>query len=152
MDRPIVPAGVRVMTIIAAEEGPNQYKISDDNPEGTCLKLRLADSNGGYRFVFDDLPQQLAWRAVQLAESLGIKPVNGALVLTPGELMNRELAVELSHYTSKAGKISAVVKRYLPPDAGLLSSDAIAAATPKATRQTTAQRITAALPDDEIPF
>ena len=52
--------------------------------------------------------------------------------------------MEITHYTSKAGKVSAVVKRYLP-----------ATATPEprsAARRTNAQKIVAALPDDEIPF
>ena len=147
LDRPIVPAGVRVMTILAAEEGPNQYKVCDENPDGMCLKLRLTDSSGGFKFVFDDIPKHLGWRAVQLAEAVGIKAVGGSLVLTPDELIDRQVAVEVSHYTSKAGKVSAVVKKYLPPDASLLSKTAVAAA-----KRTASQKITQNLPDDDIPF
>ena len=147
MERPIVPAGVRVMTILAAEEGPNQYKVCDENPEGMCLKLRLTDASGGYKFVFDDLPMQLGWRAVQLAEAVGIKAVGGSLVLTPEELIDRQVAVEVSHYTSKAGKVSAVVKKYLPPDASLLSKTAATAA-----KRTATKKVAADLPEDDIPF
>ena len=152
LERPIVPAGLRTMSIVAAEEGPNDYKTSDENPEGICLKLRLTDASGGFRFVFDDIPRHLGWRAKQLAESLGIEPAGGRLQIDPAAIVGRDLLVEISHYTSKAGKVSAVVKRYSLPDPKRLPKSAMAAAAPKAMRQTAAQRITAALPDDEIPF
>ena len=143
LERPIVPAGVRVMTILAAEEGPNQYKVCDENPDGLCLKLRLSDANGGFKFVFDDIPKHLAWRAVQLAESIGIKAVGNTLALTPEELIDRQLLVEVSHYTSKAGKVSAVVKKYLPPDASKLSKTAAKRAAGQKPTQ---------MPEDDIPF
>ena len=147
LERPIVPAGVRVMTILAAEEGPNQYKVCDENPQGMCLKLRLTDANGGFKFVFDDIPSHLGWRAAQLAEAVGIRAVSGNLVLTPDELVNRDVVVEISHYTSKAGKVSATVKKYLPPDPSKLSKTAVATA-----KRTASQKITQQLPQDDIPF
>jgi hypothetical protein len=143
IERPIVPSGVRVMTIVAAEEGPNQYKVCDENPAGMCLKLRLSDSGGSFKFVFDDIPKHLAWRAVQLADAVGIKAVGGSLVLTPEELLEQSILVEVSHYTSKAGKVSAVVKKYMPPDAAKM---------PKAAAKRPAQQKAASIPDDDIPF
>jgi hypothetical protein len=145
LERPIVPAGVRMMSILAAEEGPNEYKVCDENPQGMCLKLRLTDASGGFKFVFDDLPQHLGWRARQLADALGIQPdAGGRLTIDPATLVGRDVNVEVSHYTAKSGKISATVKKYLP-------------ATPKAKaasgpRKSVAQKLTAAMPDDEIPF
>ena len=144
LERPIVPAGTRVMTILAAEEGPNQYKVCDENPQGMCLKLRLTDASGGFKFVFDDIPSHLGWRAVQLAEAVGIKSVGGKLVLTPDELIDRQVLVEVSHYTSKAGKVSAVVKKYLPPDESKLSKSA--------AKRVAATKPATSLPDDDIPF
>jgi len=142
-DRPLVPAGTHTLTIRSASEGPNEYKRSDENPQGLCLKLRLA-SDGNHRFVFDDLPAHLAWRAQQLAAAVGIIAVDGRLTLRPDELEGQKVSVEITHYTSKAGKVSAVVKRYLP---------ATATPAPKsADRRTAAQKIVAALPDDDIPF
>ena len=146
LERPIVPAGVRSMSILAAEEGPNEYKVCDDNPQGMCLKLRLTDASGGFRFVFDDLPQHLGWRARQLADALGIQPdASGRLSIDPAPLVGRDVSVEVSHYTAKSGKVSAVVKKYLP-------ATTKAKAAPVASRKSVAQKITAALPDDEIPF
>jgi hypothetical protein len=145
-DREIVPAGIHTMTIVNVEEGPNEYKRSDANPDGLCIKLRL--STGTYKFVFDDIPKHLAWRAKQLAEAVGILPVGGKLSLSPDDLADKTVTVEISHYTSKAGKVSAVVKRYV---------QATATATPAAPkRQTLPQKAHAAFKaaggSDDIPF
>lgn len=117
IDRDIVPAGVHTMTIRHAEEGPNQYKTSDENPHGLCLKLRLSTVEGDYKFVFDDIPKHLGWRAKQLAEAVGIIAVGEKLSLAPDDLVDQVVQVEISHYTSKAGKVSAVVKRYVSQSA-----------------------------------
>jgi hypothetical protein len=143
IERDIVPAGVHTMTIRHAEEGPNQYKTSDENPQGMCLKLRLATNTGDYRFVFDDIPAHLGWRAKQLADALGVA-ANGATVsLDPATLEGRELTVEVSHYTSKAGKVSAVVKRY-----------AKATGTPKPAAQSKPRSVAPKFQEgsDAIPF
>ena len=142
-ERLLVPAGTHTLTIRSASEGPNEYKRSDENPEGLCIKLRLA-SDGNHRFVFDDIPMHLAWRAQQLAAAVGITPVHGKLTLRPDELEGQKVSVEITHYTSKAGKVSAVVKRYLPATT--------TPATKSADRRTAAQKIVAAMPDDDIPF
>jgi hypothetical protein len=141
-ERQIMPAGVHRMVIKHAEEGPNEYKRADNNPEGLCLKLRLADTDGKYKFVFDDLPQHLGWRAQQLAAAVGIIPVGERVSLVPDELVDQIVRVEVSHYTSKAGKVSAVVKKYLP------QADAPKAAKPRSQ----AAKVTAGLGSDDIPF
>jgi hypothetical protein len=142
-EREIAPAGRHLATIKKAEEGPNEWKRDEKtNPEGICLKLRLAI--GDYRFVFHDLPRHQPWLAKQLADALGIQPEGNTLRVVPEEIEGRDVEVEISHYTSKAGKVSAVVKRYLPP----LEKPA---AKPAAKKNTT-QKITASLPNDDIPF
>lgn len=146
IERDIVPAGLHRMTIRHAEEGPNQYKTSDENPDGMCVKLRLATVDGDYRFVFDDIPRHLGWRAKQLAEAVGIIPVSGRLSLEPDELVNQVVNVEISHYTSKAGKVSAVVKRYVSASAAPAAKVSKPAAKPKP------QKVAAAGPVDDIPF
>jgi hypothetical protein len=145
MERDIVPPGIHRMSVKHCEEGPNKYKTSDENPDGQCIKLRLATVEGQYKFVFDDIPKHLGWRAKQLAESLAIMPVGGRLSLSPDELVGQVVNVEISHYTSKAGKVSAVVKRYVP-------ASAVAAATPKPAMKPKPQKVAAAGPADDIPF
>lgn len=144
-DREIVPAGVHEMEIRYAEEGPNDWKTSPENPEGLCLKLRLA--TGNYKFVFDDIPQHLGWRAKQLADALGVSPDGQAISLEPDNLIGRTVRVEVSHYTSKAGRISAVAKRYLP------AAQATAAKPAKATKpRVSAVQVANDMSDDDIPF
>ena len=145
-ERDIVPAGTHRMVIRSAEEGPNEYKTSDTNPTGECLKLRLATAEGNYRFVFDDIPKHLAWRAANLADALGIKAVGERLTLTPDDCREQIVQVEISHYTSKAGKTSAVVKRYVPQTVA-------EKAKPAASRSRASATVAACdLPDDSIPF
>ena len=141
-ERPLVPPGTHVLTIVHADEGPNAYKQSDENPEGLCLKLRLG-TDGGHRFVFDDIPQHLAWRAKQFAAALAIVPAGEALDLEPSELVGQKVTVEIAHYTSKIGKVSAVVKRYVP------ATTAPKAKSKPATKSAT---VPPTFPDDEIPF
>jgi hypothetical protein len=145
VERDIVPAGIHRMTVKHCEEGPNQYKTSDENPDGQCIKLRLATVDGQYKFVFDDIPKHLGWRAKQLAEAVGILAASGRLSLKPDELVGQVVNVEISHYTSKANKVSAVVKRYVP-------ASAVAAATQKPAIKPKPQKVAAAGPADDIPF
>ncbi|NDH43470.1 MAG: hypothetical protein EBX62_06480 [Betaproteobacteria bacterium] len=79
------------------------------------------------------------------AAALAIVPAGEALDLEPSELVGQKVTVEIAHYTSKVGKVSAVVKKYVP-----------AVATPKAraTSPTAATKraVLASTPDDDIPF
>jgi cell division septation protein DedD len=147
-ERTIVPVGTHVATIKKAEEGPNEWKVDEvSNPTGVCLKLRL--SIGQHRFVFHDLPKHLPWMAKQLADALGIQPEGNTLRVVPSEIEGREVTVDIVHYTSKAGKVSAVVKRYVPATATPTT-----ATPPK--RQTLPQKAHAAFKasagSDDIPF
>ena len=144
-ERTIVPVGTHVATIKKAEEGPNQWKTDEtSNPDGICLKLRLAVSN--HKFIFHDLPKHQPWLAKQLADALGIMPEGNTLRVVPSEIEGREVTVEVTHYTAKSGNVSAVVKKYVP-----LASKA---AAPK--RQTLPQKAAAtfkaAAGADDIPF
>lgn len=146
-EREIVPVGTHRMVIRSADEGPNEYKRCDANPEGQCLKLRLATVEGNYRFVWDDIPAHLGWRARQLADALGMIPVDGRLTLRPDECSDQIVTVEISHYTTKAGETRAQVKRYVPASKAEKPK-------PAAAPRTRAAAVTAAsnLADDEIPF
>ncbi len=144
-ERTIVPVGTHTAVIKKAEEGPNQWKTDEtSNPDGICLKLRLAIGN--YKFVFHDLPKHQPWLAKQLADALGIQPEGNTLRVVPADIEGREVTVDVVHYTAKSGNVSAVVKRYVPLDAK--------PAAPK--RQTLPQKAAAtfkaAAGSDDIPF
>lgn len=144
-ERTIVPVGTHTAVIKKAEEGPNQWKTDEtSNPDGICLKLRLAIGN--YKFVFHDLPKHQPWLAKQLADALGIVPEGNTLRVVPADIEGREVTVDVVHYTAKSGNVSAVVKRYVPLDAK--------PAAPK--RQTLSQKAAATFKanggSDDIPF
>lgn len=145
-ERQIVPAGTHRLTIKAAEVGPNQYRTHERNPDGICLKLRL-ELDRYHKLVFDDLPQHQPWRGAQLAEALGIQADGNTLRVSPDVVSGQTVVAMVEHYTSKAGKTSAVVKRY------------ITAEKPEAPRspaaRTAAAKVKAASPgigNDDIPF
>lgn len=145
VEREIVPVGIHEMEIRHAEEGQNEWKQHETNPDGMCLKLRL--STGQYRFIFDDIPQHLGWRAKQLADALGQGVDGKSISLEPDSLIGQTIRVEVSHYTSKAGKVSAVVKKYLP------AVDRPAAKkVEKKPRVTTAVALASDDDDGDVPF
>jgi hypothetical protein len=142
----IVPAGTHLMEIKSAEEKANPYKQCDENPTGDCLSLRLSAVNGRFKFLFDDIPQHLGWRAKQLAAACGNDVAGGVLSLNPNDLIGRVITVEVSHYTSKAGKVSAVVKKYLPAQPAAASKPKVAAIRKPAAMVVENQS------EDTIPF
>lgn len=145
-ERQIVPAGTHKLTIKAAEVGPNEYRTHERNPDGICLKLRL-ELDRNHKLVFDDLPQHQPWRGAQLGEALGIVSEGNTLRVSPDVVSGQTVYAVVEHYTSKAGKTSAVVKRYLaPPERP--------AEKPPAAR-TPAAKVKAASPaigSDDVPF
>jgi len=142
-ERQIVPAGIHEMEIVHAEEGPNQYKVTEANPEGMCLKLRLKLAD--YKFVFHDIPQHLGWMAKRLAAAIGPEPDGQTVSLEPDDLIGKVVQVKVDHYTSKVGRLSAVVDKYLPAP----ESKKPAA---KRTRNTSAVALADEKFDDDIPF
>jgi hypothetical protein len=142
-EREIVPVGTHLATIKRAEEGPNQWKTSDTNPDGICLKVRLAIGN--HKFIFHDLPKHVPWLAKQLADALGIQPQGNTLRLVPADIEGREVRVEVEHYTSKAGRVSAVVKRYLP-------TASASSVPPKTKPQPRVREELKVAGSDDIPF
>ena len=115
-ERTLVPAGTHQMEIVHAEEGTSEWRRHDEkNPDGACLKLRLSSGNKAHRFVFDDIPRHQPARAVQLSQAVGAAAFGSKVTLDAGELVGQMVTVEVEHYVSKAGKTSAIVKRYGPP-------------------------------------
>ena len=114
-ERQIVPAGRRTVEIKKAEETTSKYKISDDNPNGNVLALRLSDMHGRFGYIFDDISQTDGQRALSLMAALGRRPGGSVVSLKPADLVGQVLDVEVRYYTSKStGKVSALVDAYLP--------------------------------------
>ena len=103
------PSGPHVCEVVAASIGEVPWKVSDDNPKGECLKLRLRPE-GNFAFVFNDVPLDWGRMLDAVAVSLGI----GREELMQGDLVGKQARVVLKHYTAKDGSTRAVVAKWLP--------------------------------------
>ena len=146
----IIPQGRAEVEIVAASIGDVQWKASDDNPAGTCLKLRLS-AGKGFAFVFADLPRDRKFLFKALAAALGIQPGDDGKVSLPQphELVGRTALVEVGHYQTKRGETKACVRKWLPAESVQPPHK------PRPPRQAV-QRSRNAVPqigvDDDIPF
>ena len=111
------------------------------------MKLRLW--LGQYRVVFDESPQHLGRRAKPLAAASGTGPDGETLELTPEDLLDQVVRVEVVSYTSKAGKTSSVVKKYLPAAAAAANKPK---PKKKEPRVTPAVALASVEDEDDIPF
>ncbi len=104
------PAGEIEVEVVAASIGDVAWKVSDDNPRGECLRLRLS-AGRDYGFIFTDVP--LDWgrmlKAVRVAAG-----VEGEELL-PESFVGRQARVVLKHYVGKNGTTRATVATWLPP-------------------------------------
>jgi len=146
---PIVPVGTWEFEIKNASEGPNQYRKSDKNPEGQCLSFRLSALNGTYLFVFVDIPLDKGWIAKQLADALLLRERAGMLSMDTIDIEGARVWCEIEHYTSKTGKVSAQVKKFLP---AVEAVEPVAEQKTPAARSQTAKARAAMTNDDDIPF
>jgi hypothetical protein len=103
------PAGEIEVEIVAASIGEVAWKVSDENPKGECLRLRLRPA-GNYAFVFCDVP--LDWGRM-LDAVRAATGVSGDMV--PEELTGQRARVVLKHYSAKDGSTRATVAKWLPP-------------------------------------
>lgn len=164
----LVPAGRAECEIKAASIGDVPWKVTDANPTGACLKLRLS-AGREYSFVFVDLPRDKKFLFRALAAALGIQPgADGKVTLPePHELVGRTVFVEIEHFTTKRGETKACVRKWLPASTATPSAPAPATAAwehdarqeqrqPRPAPPQQVRRSPNAMPqygaDDDIPF
>ena len=102
------PAGEIECEIVAASIGEVAWKVSDDNPRGECLRLRLRPA-GNYAFIFSDTPMD--WH--RMLEAVR-KAADASSDFTPGQFVGCRVRVVLKHYTAKDGTTRAAVAKWLP--------------------------------------
>ena len=155
------PAGEIEVEIVAASTGTVAWKVSDSNPTGECLRLRLS-AGRAYAFVFADVPTNWASSLKAISAAVGI-PVEQ---LRPEVLIGRRARVTLRHYTAKDGSTRAAVARWLPaagndsqavaePAASTTPASAAQPAAPQAKPATA--KVSRNAPhvfgsDDDLPF
>lgn len=152
VDYAVIQPGRAEVEIVAAEIGDVAWKVTDANPSGTCLKLRLS-AGRGYSFVFADLPRDRTFLFKALAAALGIAPgADGKVSLPqPHELVGRTVAVEIGHFQTKRGETKAAVRKWLPA-ASTAPATASTSRAPAAVTRATAASAKQELADDGIPF
>jgi len=137
-----VPTGQCRVEIVKAERKTLPWKVSDSNPNGDCLSLRLTASSA-HGFVFVDLPADKQWLLEHVARAVGI----AADQCVPEVLVGRQANVVIEHITKRDGGTRAVVKKWLytisAPQADKQRPDGV-----KRSRNAV-KRLVA---DDDIPF
>jgi hypothetical protein len=118
------PPGEYRAEIIKAERRRLPWKVSDTNPHGDCVSLRLRVGHA-FGFVFVDVPDDLRWLARAVAQAVGLDGDE----LDPERLVGREARVLLKHYTRRDGSRKAAVGRWLPAPAADRAADIEATAT-----------------------
>ena len=104
-----VPTGTCRVEIVAAAYRTVPWLITDDNPMGECIALRLRASST-HAFVFADVPADKPWMRDHVARAAGIEPAR----CTPAELVGKLVRVEISHVANRKGEIRAVVRKWQP--------------------------------------
>lgn len=104
------PAGEIEVEIVAASIGAVAWKVSDDNPQGECLRLRLRPA-GNYAFVFCDVPLDWGRMLDAVKRSAGVEGEE----LLPEAFVGKQARVVLKHYTGRDGSTRASVAKWLPP-------------------------------------
>ena len=103
-----VPTGQCRVEIVKAERKTLPWKVSDSNPNGDCLSLRLTASSA-HGFVFVDLPADKQWLLEHVARAVGI----AADQCVPEVLVGRHASVVIDHITKRDGGTRAVVKKWI---------------------------------------
>ena len=102
------PAGEIEAEIVAASIGDVAWKVSQDNPRGECLRLRLRPA-GNFAFVFADVPLDWSRMLDAVRKSTGVSSD-----MVPEEFMGQRARVVLKHFTAKDGSTRATVAKWLP--------------------------------------
>lgn len=103
------PTGTCRVEIVSADYRTLPWLITDDNPRGECLSLRLRASST-HAFVFVDIPADKEWLRDRVAHAAGIEPAR----CTPDELLGRLVRVEIGHVANRRGEIRAIVRKWQP--------------------------------------
>jgi hypothetical protein len=104
------PAGEIEVEVVAASIGDVAWKVSDDNPRGECLRLRLS-AGRDYGFIFTDVPLDWGRMLKAVCHAAGVEGEE----LLPESFVGRRARVVLKRYQAKDGTTRATVARWLPP-------------------------------------
>jgi hypothetical protein len=140
------PAGEITADIVAASIGDVPWKVSDDNPRGECLRLRLSVGRD-YGFIFNDVPLDWGRMLDAVRKSAGVEGDE----LVPEEFVGKQARVVLKQYRAKDGSTRASVAKWLPP-AKPQPKQATPAVVKQAATKVSRNAPPHYGPDDDLPF
>ena len=111
----ILPKGVYTFKISKAEFAPDQYKKSEHNKDGMSLKLWLdTEFQGNNKRIFSTIGVHEPHIINTVVIACNLPPLKRGGSLNEQSLMDVEIMASIEQYTSKVGKVSNIVKAYLP--------------------------------------
>jgi len=111
----ILPKGVYTFTITKAEFAPDQYKKNEFNKDGMSLKLWLdTEFQGNNKRIFATIGVHEPHIINTVVIACNLPPLKRGGSLNEQSLMDVRVMASIEQYTSKVGKVSNIVKAYLP--------------------------------------
>ena len=111
----ILPKGVYTFKITKAEFAPDQYKKNEFNKDGMSLKLWLdTEFQGNNKRIFATIGVHEPHIINTVVIACNLPPLKRGGSLNEQSLMDVEIMASIEQYTSKVGKVSNIVKAYLP--------------------------------------
>ena len=111
----ILPNGVYTFTITKAEFAADKYKVNEFNKDGMSLKLWLdTEFQGNSKRIFATIGVDKPHQINTVLIACNLPPVKKDGSLNEQSLVDVEIMASIEQYTSKIGKVSNIVKAYLP--------------------------------------
>ena len=111
----ILPKGVYTFKITKAEFAADKYKVSEHNKDGMSLKLWLdTEFQGNNKRIFATIGVHEPHIINTVVIACGLPPLKRGGSLNEQSLMDVRVMASIEQYTSKVGKVSNIVKAYLP--------------------------------------
>jgi hypothetical protein len=165
--RECLPAGFHFGKVELVEEKAG-WRITERNPSGHCLSIWVDVDHGGQRHrVFASVATNWVAKLSEVAASAGVPgPVRGEPVWDEQQLVGTRVYVETGTYEAKSGRDAGATKPSIiqwvpverqPRDTETTQErrqrhDPEEVTAPRARRATAAQKITARVAEDDIPF
>jgi len=90
------------------------YAITEYNQDGLCLSVWIdIPYDGQTKRIFDKISVTSPTKLNELRQAVGLQPVLKGGDFEESEILGKEIQLEVDRYTSKAGRVSNIVKRYI---------------------------------------
>ena len=110
----LLDAGEYTAKIKKAEWTTSEYLVNQYNKNGACLSVWIdIEYDGENKRIFDKISVTSPSKLNAIREAVGLKPIKKGDNFSEKPLVGKQIYVEVDQYTSKAGKVSNIIKQYL---------------------------------------